>query len=59
MFIEIIKAVYNRQTGELKVVLSDGARKVVVSNAENCDRDVLLRDFYKLAHWQTTNVSRL
>ena len=59
MIIEVIRAIYDRNTGRLDVVLSDGHRRVYVANAENIERNVLLRDFYKLAQWQQTNVQNL
>jgi len=59
MIIEIIKAVYDSKTGKLDVVLSDGARKVLVEGVENIDRDQLLSEFYSLARWSAANVKKV
>jgi hypothetical protein len=59
MIIEIIKAVYDSKTGKLDVVLSDGARRVLVENVENIERDQLLREFYSLARWSAANVKKV
>jgi hypothetical protein len=59
MIIEVIKAVYNSQTGQLNVTLSDGARQVVVEGAEDLERDHLLREFYRLARWSAANVNKV
>jgi len=59
MIIEIVKAVYDSKTGKLDVVLSDGARRVLVENVENIERDQLLSEFYSLARWSAANVNEV
>jgi hypothetical protein len=55
MIIQVVSAVYDRKTQRLDVVLSDGARRVYVTDVENIENAELIRLFHRLAEWQKTN----
>jgi hypothetical protein len=59
MIIEVIKVIYNSRTGQLNVVLSDGARQILVQGVEDLEQDHLTREFYRLARWSAANSNNL